>query len=925
MIVIKRIKYLWAKKSQKNGRFLWLPLMQHLEDTKNVSLLLWENWLSEGQKKIIINSIVDKDEKKAKQLVKFLGYVHDIGKATPSFQTMEGFTNSSDLDYELLSKLEYAGFKGITSKKFVSRGETRHNIAGQFILSNFGVRDEIATIVGGHHGKTIDNINECMNQSAYKANYYQDEENTDVNALWHQCHYEIFNEALNLCGYGSVDEIPAVGQPAQVILLGLLVVADWIASNEEYYPLIDINKDEVEEKDHRRSCGFKEWIKSDLWQPDENVDFISMYNNRFDFDPRNVQEKLSEVITECDEPGIFILEAPMGIGKTEAALIGSEQLAAKTGRSGLFFGLPTQATSNGIFPRIITWLNSIKEDYGDTLQVRLAHGKAHLNDSFTSIASGIGIDGDGSIIVNQWFSGKKTTALDDFVVGTVDQFLLLSLKQKHLFLRHLGFSKKVVIIDEVHAYDTYMSQYLKESLTWMASYGVPVILLSATLPSKSRSEIILSYLMGRSTKISKPEREEVKVKLENRAYPLITYTDGNNVKTETQFVPIENKMVKVNSIDEDGLIQLVESMIKDGGVVGIIVNTVKRGQNFAKMLSDYFGDDLVLLLHSGFIATERVKKENELLSIIGKKASRPERKIIIGTQVIEQSLDIDFDVLISDLAPVDLLIQRIGRLHRHDERIKPASHTNPRLYILGKNSQYDFEEGSRNVYGDYLLMRTQYFIDKYSEIAIPGDISDLVQDVYSDDDIDFSGELKERYTLYKENNKELKQHKENIANTFRIDNPIVSQNKKRIVKKNNLIGWINKGIMDNSDEKGFAQVRDGEQTIEVIVVKKIGDGYGVFDSDEDISKKINDEIVAKNIARNTLTLPRFFSAVYNIDKTIDELEKYNNKNLSKWQKSIWLKGCLGIVLDENNEFVLCGKCIKYDEKYGICILEEGSD
>ena len=87
----------------------------------------------------------------------------------------------------------------------------------------------------------------------------------------------------------------------------------------------------------------------------------------------------------------------------------------------------------------------------------------------------------------------------------------------------------------------------------------------------------------------KPEREEVKVKLENRAYPLITYTDGNNVKTETQFVPIENKMVKVNSIDEDGLIQLVESMIKDGGVVGIIVNTVKRGQNFAKMLSDYFG------------------------------------------------------------------------------------------------------------------------------------------------------------------------------------------------------------------------------------------------------------------------------------------------------------------------------------------------
>ena len=114
------------------------------------------------------------------------------------------------------------------------------------------------------------------------------------------------------------------------------------------------------------------------------------------------------------------------------------------------------------------------------MQIRLAHGKAHLNDTFSSLSNGIGIDGDeNNVIVNQWFSGRKTTSLDDFVVGTVDQFLLLSLKQRHLFLRHIGFSKKVIIIDEVHAYDTYMSQYLKQSIKWMGAYGVPIILLSA--------------------------------------------------------------------------------------------------------------------------------------------------------------------------------------------------------------------------------------------------------------------------------------------------------------------------------------------------------------------------------------------------------------------------------------------------------------
>lgn len=432
--------------------------------------------------------------------------------------------------------------------------------------------------------------------------------------MWIKSQKHIFEYALKSCGFNSVESLPTIEQPAQILLLGLLVMADWITSNEEYFPLINIFEDYITNKDTRVRIGFGKWMKSDIWYPHRSENYIDLYKNRFGFEPRDVQGSLSKVISDLEKPGIIILEAPMGIGKTEASLIAAEQLAASTGRSGLFFGLPTQATSDGIFPRIISWLNSVSGDCDDKVQIRLAHGKACLNDIFNSIASGVGIDTDeNNVVVNQWFSGRKTTSLDDFVVGTVDQFLLLSLKQKHLFLRHLGFSKKVVIIDEVHAYDAYMSQYLNQSVKWMGAYGVPVVLLSATLPSDKRSELVLSYLEGKYGKKPKEIRNEYREKLKTGAYPLITYTDGDNLCIEDKFKEIDNKYIKIDSFNEEDLIIKLEDILEEGGVVGIIVNTVKRGQTFAKKLSEHFGYETVMLLHSAFIATERVKKEKKLV------------------------------------------------------------------------------------------------------------------------------------------------------------------------------------------------------------------------------------------------------------------------------------------------------------------------
>lgn len=399
----------------------------------------------------------------------------------------------------------------------------------------------------------------------------------------------------------------------------------------------------------------------------------------------------------------------MGIGKTEAALVAVEQLAKKTDRSGMFFGLPTQATSNGIFSRVNDWLENLKDDVSNRRSLRLLHGKAVLNEEFLNLPKSRNIhDSENSnekniVTVNDWFSGRKLSILDDFTVGTVDQFLLLALKQKHLMLRHLGFANKVVVIDEVHAYDAYMSVYLYQAIKWMGAYGVPVVILSATLPIERRNRLIESYMVGSGYKfrrLSKPNNFE-----NNEAYPLLTMNDGDKILQYDDFDILKGtdyEIKRLSKEDSTDITNLIEDITKQG-IVGVIVNTVKKSQEFAKLCSNVFGKEHVFLLHSLFIATDRYKKEKELLDLIGKNGKRPKFMIVIGTQVIEQSLDIDFDVLITDLAPIDLILQRMGRQHRHKRDNRPENLKTPKVYVLN-SKDYDFDKASTYVYDPYLLL-----------------------------------------------------------------------------------------------------------------------------------------------------------------------------------------------------------------------------
>lgn len=673
-------KFLWAKKNRVDNQPMWLPLLVHLEDTANVCGLLYNNWLSQGVKDLLMDSVVsdvdDKDELLL-NLCRFLGFVHDLGKATAIFQVKKSFNGDYELDSLIIEKLINAGFKDIDKFALAKRENIGHNISGQYLLTKFGVNFCVTNIIGSHHGKPISKNESEICDSFTSSLFQEDNINSERAIYWQNLQKNIFNKALSECGFSDPKDLPLISQPGQVILSGLLIMADWISSNEAYFPLISLDQDEV--SPDRVEVGFTKWLdeRAEAWVP--NSYFENIYKSRFNFKPRDAQRKISEVINNIDEPGIVILEAPMGMGKTETALIAVEDLAQKTERTGMFFALPTQATSNGIFTRVREWLDHIEGEKS----LRLIHGKAQLNDEFSKLPKSRNIHGGDGVGVNEWFAGRKVSILDDFTVGTVDQILLAALKQKHLMLRHLGLSNKVVVIDEAHAYDSYMNIYLNQAIRWLGAYRVPVVILSATLPISKRNSLLKSYMMGANLdygSIPKPEGFET-----NEAYPLLTYNDGDNIKQFADFETndgIDYQIIKKSKDESEDLVGLIKENTPKGGIVGVMVNTVRKAQDFARQCIKSFGEDRVELLHSSFIATDRYKKEKNLIKTIGKNGNRPDFKIVIGTQVIEQSLDIDFDILITDLAPMDLILQRMGRLHRHEETKRPTNLKNPIVYVL---------------------------------------------------------------------------------------------------------------------------------------------------------------------------------------------------------------------------------------------------
>ena len=368
--------------------------------------------------------------------------------------------------------------------------------------------------------------------------------------------------------------------------------------------------------------------------------------------------------------------------------------------------------------------------------------------------------------------------------------------------------------------------------------------------------------------------------------------------------------VEILRLGDGEIGETLARLLGDGGCAGVIVNTVSRAQQLARMLAERFGTDAVRLLHSRFTATNRIEKERALRGELGKPGpgvTRPLLRIVVGTQVIEQSRDIDFDVMITDLCPMDLLLQRLGRLHRHANR-RPAALSAARCYVLGAEEP-EPEPGSAGVYGPYLLLRTRALLP--GRITLPTDISALVQAVYGGQ-TDLLPALPEGYEAARAAWEAALAGKERRAEAFRIYPPWKD-------RRATIVGWLDAPV---TDAAGEAAVRDAADSLEVTAVRRDADGALRLLSDGRALPRTGlDDAVAKRIARECLRLPPVLCRRDTIDDTIAALEAGGTETAG-WQASPWLKGSLFLLFNGDNEARLLGWRLHYDGFYGLTCEKE---
>ena len=863
----------------------WLPLLVHAADTAGVMLHLYENWLNEAGRQALADGLAPEE---MRRLCRWLGFAHDLGKCTPAFQHKITEKNRS-----LRAELEQIGLS--MPKNTANISLSPHALAGAALLLRAGENDALAAVIAAHHGKPWAGQFQWEDQfSSYGNNY---DGNRNARESWRRVQREYMAAARRESGYAANEALPELSLAAQMLCTGLLIMADWIASNTDYFPLLPRGIDTADIP-ARLQAALARLALPPAWAAAPIEDSVCLCQTRFGFAPNAVQMCMIDAVRRSRDPGILILEAPMGIGKTEAALLTAESIAGR----GIFFGLPTQATADGIFSRVEQWGQSQAE--GNRATIRLAHGMAALNREYARL---VDIDGESGVFVHEWMRGRKQALLSDFVVGTVDQALMAALCQKHVMLRHLGLCGKVVVIDECHAYDTHMNCYLQRMLRWLGAYRVPVIMLSATLPYARRAELVDAYL-GKCGADG--------VWRTSQAYPLLTWTDGKMVKQQAIPLPLDPRPVEIErmtaaeTVEEQALMlaKCLQTELAEGGCAAVVVNTVHRAQQMARILAQEVPQAHVMLLHAQFLMEDRKEREQALLQCVGKHSKERTRNglIVVGTQVIEQSLDIDLDLLITDLCPMDLLLQRIGRLHRHraHDSMRPERLRKARCLVIGAEGV--LERGACAVYGEYLLMRTRALLPDI--VRLPEDISPLVQAVY-----DADTPLPAYPAGYEKAQEQERLHQSKLrqkAQTFLLKEPNSSLDLT--------ISEMMEVDVPPDDAHARAAVRSGDPGIEVLMLVRATDGsirrvpWRAKGECWRVEEK-PDEGHCRAIATQRIRLPGFLSR----SKAVWEDLESRQGELAAWRESPWLRSEQLLLLDESLCVKLGGFAMRYTREWGF--------
>jgi CRISPR-associated endonuclease/helicase Cas3 len=914
-------RLLWAKADRKMN--MVHRLIFHMVDVGLTAQTVWEHALH-SRLKLQLADWLGLTLEEAGRLIAFLASLHDLGKASPAFQDHPRMPAS--LKSQIMTDLRAAGF-AFRENRPPNAKHTRHevlstwslrSVEGERLLCAVGelpadLAGLIAQALGGHHGAwpRADRFG--------PSNLTYSDKGGDE---WATARAELVKEMK------QVFQPPAVAafQPDTTrdnvrltLLSAIFAAADWIGSDETRFPfeeqLLPL-RSYVRHARLHAECA----VKSIGWEPPAAMpEFV--FEGVFPFPQNDTQQGIIAALKHVPLPALAIIEAPMGLGKTEAAFGAYADWAKQCRAAGLYVAMPTTATSNQMHDRTKKFLS---KQMGETVTPLLVHSQALLRDLPEQDDPVEEDDGDAAA-AQAWFLPRKKSLLAPYGVGTVDQALMSVLQTKHFFVRLLGLSHKVVIFDEVHAYDAYMSELFERLLIWLRAVDASVIVLSATLPEKTRWKLVAAYAAGGKTPPA-------------CRYPRLTFADADGKVDAIPLAPPPAKTLRYDWLprDVDTIVEKLREKLSNGGCAAVICNTVTRAQEIFQAIQKQEGeeklcdDDNLILFHARFPMAWREKIEQKVLCMFGPglekgkpNPDRPRRAIVVATQVIEQSLDLDFDVMTSDLAPVDLLLQRSGRLHRH--RVNDRRGHDNCLWIaepLVKDGLPQFDRSDTYVYQEYVLLRSWLALrgHKLPEIAIPQEVPELIEEVYGEQQIPTTDP---RLTKVLENAKAEMIKDEIKAEDIAEERLVFEPNAKKLLRQPNMA----LGEEDDPElSPAFrALTRLGDPGVQVICLHRVDNELHLEPDGSDVAIDPNAQMGKSTIlrlARHSISVRHPDSIVGTALLNLDT-DSLVGAMLRRWKRIAALRFCRAMVF-EQGAYQLPGTpyVLDLDRTLGLRITKE---
>lgn len=897
-------KKFWAKTGSgqfEDGSPIYHPVICHLADTAAVAMAIVQSCLSP----IAVQTLESGLGLSGRSLVKCCGFLagcHDLGKVSPAFQFQVDPVGRALAGGELYD-LWYS-INPVTRQGNAPHGLVTAKTLPEFLIERSlekSLAKRLAAIVGGHHGffpsaSEIRALNEVL-AGANEGN------------AWRQFSREIFEQLETFVEITSQEFPTQCNNAAAMILAGLTTVSDWIASNpdeETGFPYANDRPfteyaSELPEraKQALKAIGWRRLPTGQLLQFTELFQDITA--------PRELQKTAIASTATLTPPCLVLVEASMGEGKTEAALYLADHLQHQSKTGGFYIGLPTQATSNAMWNRVRKFLGQRYPK--ETVNLTLSHAAAALKDEYQSSICRLDqvYDDEGKVAAGEWHTARKRTLLSPYGVGTIDQALMGAVRSRHQFVRLFGLAGRVVILDEIHAYDLYTSTLLERLLEWLALLGSPVIALSATLPMATRSALVNAYAKGCGC---------IEPRMPVAQYPRLTaFTKAGLSVQSFPASPHVTRSLNLEWVNEPDWMMALQERLTEGGCAAVICSTVNRAQEVFQQLLDRqdFAEEELGLFHGRFLFIDRERIENQCLVQFGKPddpaTTRPKRYVLVATQVIEQSLDLDFDLMISDLAPIDLLLQRSGRLHRHEDRKdRPEKLTQPMMWLIAPKrdeaGQADFGD-SGFIYDRHVLLRTWLTLRDQISVHLPAQMDDLIESVY-DRNIDPDPALEA-----------IQQDDWKVSLQNYLSDESQDQAKADLVKlPPGYAGEIKPseftrmGEMD--DDNMIAKVtRLGRESVTTIFLQQTAEGLV-------LPHTLDKERINLKQSPDLKTIQRLLEHGTRISKVSVVYELQRQERPQKWT-SVLLRHCRPVVLDENFEAQVGKWRIVLDARRGIVI------